>query len=246
MTHSHSDPRPFSVDCDRFDAQLAAFLERDLDASQREWMQQHLVGCTRCHALLADIESLTRQATVLPSMTPSRDLWSGIAARLDTAIVPLHGAVAPAQPFVAAGEIRADVTPIGRRFSVRTFAIAATLLMSVTSAVTWRLARVSPPANAPVAAINDSADRATIVPVVSADVTYEQEIAALREVVNERFTELDSATVAVLQHNLAIIDQAIADSRAALEKDPGSRILSTTLDRALETKLSLMRRVALL
>ena len=238
MTPSHSDPRPLSVDCDRFDEHLMAFLERDLDASPREWMQQHQAECARCHALLAEVEALTREASVLAPMRPSRDLWSGIASRLDTAIVPLHTSLGDTGTSVD----RAITAPAGRRFSVRTFAIAATLLM----AVTWRVARVSPPGTAPVAVANDSVDRATIAQVVSADVTYEQEIAALREVVNERFTELDSATVTVLQRNLAIIDQAIADSRAALEKDPGSRILSTTLDRALETKLSLMRRVALL
>ena len=57
---------------------------------------------------------------------------------------------------------------------------------------------------------------------------------------------LSTMEVAVLRSNLAIIDKAIADSRAALEKDPGSRALSSSLDRALESKLALMRRVSLL
>ncbi len=91
-------------------------------------------------------------------------------------------------------------------------------------------------------------DTRSLQPVANADVdvVYEREIAALRVIVNERFAELDSATVAVLRSNLAIIDKAIADSRAALEKDPGSRALSSSLDRALENKLALMRRVSLL
>lgn len=76
--------------------------------------------------------------------------------------------------------------------------------------------------------------------------TYEREIVALRHIVNAQFRDLDSGTVAVLRRNLNIIDQAILDSRKALARDPHSAGLAVQLDRALEAKLSLMRRVALL
>ncbi|MEP6779268.1 MAG: hypothetical protein ABJC26_05205, partial [Gemmatimonadaceae bacterium] len=58
--------------------------------------------------------------------------------------------------------------------------------------------------------------------------------------------DLDSTTVFEIQRNLKIIDKAIADSRSALIKDPHSRFLSTQLNRALENKLDVLRRVALL
>ena len=85
-----------------------------------------------------------------------------------------------------------------------------------------------------------------LVLVTNPDVVYEREITALRTIVNERFTELDSATVAVLKRNLDIIDKAIDESRQALALDPSSRALSSSLERAVESKLALMRRVALL
>ena len=78
------------------------------------------------------------------------------------------------------------------------------------------------------------------------DAIYEKEISALRRIVNQRFTELDSTTVMELRRNLEMIDQAIGDSRRALRRDPRSGLLSTELDRTLEAKLALMRRVALL
>ena len=81
---------------------------------------------------------------------------------------------------------------------------------------------------------------------VAPEVTYEREITALRRIVNERFTELDSTTVTELRRNLDIIDQAIADSRKALAKDPRSAFVAQQLDRALQAKLELMRKVALL
>lgn len=87
----------------------------------------------------------------------------------------------------------------------------------------------------------------TSVPTAAApEVTYEREIGALRRIVDERFAELDSSTVTELRRNLQIIDQAIADSRKALAKDPRSAFVSSQLDRALQAKLELMRRVALL
>jgi hypothetical protein len=78
------------------------------------------------------------------------------------------------------------------------------------------------------------------------DATYEREIGALRQIVDERFAELDTATVRELRRNLDIIDKAISDSKAALARDPRSPLLSGQLDRALEAKLQLLRRVALL
>ena len=78
------------------------------------------------------------------------------------------------------------------------------------------------------------------------DAIYEREIAALRQIVNKRFASFDTATVSALRQNLETIDRAIADSRKALARDPNSGMLSTELDRTLEAKLALMRRVALL
>jgi hypothetical protein len=189
---------------------------------------------------------------------------------------------------------------------VRTFAIAATMLVAVTSGITWRLAvrgdaaggdaagdKATPAAVASSpAAIADSTDRvndeglpgasveivaaspSTTSSVTSstpalpasgsttrlasrtaafdnrndtdADVVYEREISALRRIVDDRVVELDPVTVRELRRNLDIIDQAIGDSRKALARDPRSALLSTQLDRALETKLALLRRVALL
>jgi len=89
-----------------------------------------------------------------------------------------------------------------------------------------------------VAAVDDELD--------AADATFEREITVLRRIVDERFTELDTATVRELRRNLEIIDRAIADSRDLLQRDPRSGLLAAQLDRALRAKLDLLRRVALL
>jgi anti-sigma factor RsiW len=78
------------------------------------------------------------------------------------------------------------------------------------------------------------------------DAVYGKEIEMLQRVVSERKTQLDSSTVAIIEKNLRIIDAAIAQSRAALAKDPASMLLSAQLTHALDKKVELLRTAALL
>jgi anti-sigma factor RsiW len=78
------------------------------------------------------------------------------------------------------------------------------------------------------------------------DRVYGKEIAALQRIVSQRKTQLDSSTVAIIEKNLQIIDNAIEQSRAALEKDPASLLLSEQLTHALDKKVELLRTAALL
>jgi hypothetical protein len=78
------------------------------------------------------------------------------------------------------------------------------------------------------------------------DAVYGKEIEMLQRVVSERKTQLDSSTVAIIEKNLQIIDAAIAQSRAALAKDPASMLLSDQLTHALDKKVELLRTAALL
>lgn len=265
MTEHTPHPAPTDPACDTFDERLMAYLEGELAPADRAWMDAHRASCARCDALVRDLDDVVAQAAVLPPITPGRDLWSGIAERLDTPIVTLH---ANASDAARAMPPRSLSRPSARRtISVRVFALAATLLIAVTSAITWRVARTNtgsradsgvvattnvagntPPAKpeSVTAPVFDPSAGGGVIPVANADVVYEREISALRTIVNARFAELDSTTVSELRRNIAIIDKAIADSRAALDTDPNSRVLSTSLDRALESKLALMRRVALL
>jgi len=80
----------------------------------------------------------------------------------------------------------------------------------------------------------------------SVEQTYDSEISRLRVIVRQRRLQLDSATVTVLDHNLKVIDDAIAQCKQALSKDPNSRFLMESLNDALDTKVQLLRTAATL
>jgi hypothetical protein len=80
----------------------------------------------------------------------------------------------------------------------------------------------------------------------SSDAVYGKEIEMLLGVVSQRRAQLDPSTIAIIEKNLQIIDKAIAQSRAALAKDPASMLLSGQLTRALDKKVELLRTAALL
>lgn len=80
----------------------------------------------------------------------------------------------------------------------------------------------------------------------SAEFTYDHEIARLLAVYKFKQHDLDSSTVAVVAKNMAIIDEAIAQCRLALRRDPVSGYLMQSLNDALDTKVQLLRTAAAL
>lgn len=238
MTHPN-------LTCEAFESQLPAWLEGDLDMSATADAELHLAACARCRALVADLEQVTDAAAALPVLTPSRDLWAGIEARIAAPVVALP--VRPSRPRWHLGAIAAG-------------------LVAVTSLATWQVARRTAPA--PEAVVSASAPTVTApaptleapiaepvatpvsaeprAPRPAARVTYAEEINKLRAVVEARANDLDPATVAIIESSIATIDAAIVEAKAALDRDPASRFLEAQLNKSLERKLSLLRKAALL
>jgi ribonucleotide reductase alpha subunit len=80
----------------------------------------------------------------------------------------------------------------------------------------------------------------------SAEQTYDREIARLVVVYNQRRPNLDTTTIAVVKKNLKIIDDAIAQTKIALRRDPASQYLMESLNDAFDTKVQLLRKAAML
>jgi hypothetical protein len=284
------------LDCDGFAAELANYLEGDAPDAVRAAVEAHAAGCTDCRLLLEDIGTIRDEAAALPTLTPSRDLWAGIAERIDSPVIPIE---------------RRRSTIVVRRTWARP-AIAAAALVVFTAGITYSVTRVAltgdiasnpstpqqvakiTPVPAPSAVEPSSASVDTSAPTTVASTNpsttppraeparssgtrrttprapessepqsvqlvgggervtramapvYDREIEKLRHIVKTRRTQLDPRTITVLEQSIAVIDSAIAQSRAALKKDPASGYLAKELNNSLEKKVELLRTAAML
>lgn len=244
--------------CDHFDAALSDYLESTLDPAVRAALESHAARCDRCRALLADVSAITTSAAALPELEPSRDLWPGIVDRIAAPVVtlPVAGRRAADRSFVRPWYL-----------APAPLAAAAALLIAATVSVTLLATRTSPSGPSTVASSGastpdtQSVDSLPAIPApaprvknvsgskpnaVPVQQIYASEIAELDSIVRDRRSQLDTGTVAVIEKNLRIIDQAIAQSRAALARDPNSGFLHNQLNNALNQKIALLRTVALL
>jgi hypothetical protein len=248
-----------AISCEQFAEQLADYLESDVSGS-RGGIEAHAAQCAECGALLADLRELRVNAAALSPRVPQRDLWAGIAARIETPVMEISPA-GRLDSWTGRGDRRTQ-----RMRRVWT-GLAAAGLVAVTATVTHELTKqsVAPPVkvaaalptdtpvvNPSAANVTDRAPKRNAAPAPTAlasnkltpEQTYDAEIARLRAVVAARRSSLDTATVSVIEHNLKIIDGAIAQCRQALLKDPASRFLMQSLNDALDTKIQLLRTAA--
>jgi hypothetical protein len=256
-----------AMTCEQFQALLPRLLDDEIEVSGE--MQTHLDGCAACRALVADLRTIEAGAAALPLLEPRRDLWSGIADRIEAPVVPLGG----------------DNRSSGgrRQISWRVAGMAAAALVVVTTAITYQVTRrvqssapivvasnptipiaqtpetvtVERPAEGSTSSAttkqasngasenrNPAPARVVLANNVAARVDYDREILRLRAIVDSGRTRLDPATVALLERNLTIIDSAIVQCRNALARDPASKFLIESLSNAYQTKVKLLRIAA--
>lgn len=221
----------------------------------------HRADCAECTVVWTDLERIGAEARELPRLTPTRDLWSGIEARIADG--------APGRPGRSDGRGGGKLHRFASHPAVR-LATAASLLVAATASVTWTIATRGAPAEphdqltpVTVAAVslpaltNDQLEEAFGVPTAvvarvqqasldEAVAAMDREIEGLEKLLEERRDALDPRTIAVLEASMQLIDTAIAESRRALAADPASRFLATRYTRAYTTKLTLLRDAATL
>jgi hypothetical protein len=106
-----------AMNCDAFSEQLMAYLEHESDEATRAALERHSVSCVDCGAVLADLRKLRIDAANLPALAPSRDLWSGIAVRIEAPVVS-----------IASGRTEDAAVPVAHRRWTRYALMAASLV----------------------------------------------------------------------------------------------------------------------
>ena len=230
--------------------QLSDYLDGELNAGERDAVEAHLRGCTACAAVLNDLKRVVARAAAAEARPPRADLWGGIAERIGPAAAPARVA-----PFAGREAKRFA-------FTAPQLAAAAALLIAVSGGIAWQAAaRIgASDAAASVApsrarATDDAssgaggtgaADFARVEHVSLADAQYDAAVADLEKALKDGRGQLDASTIAVVEHNLQIIDQAINQAREALAGDPANSYLSSHLVEARRRKLDLLRRATAL
>ena len=229
---------------------LSEYLDGELPPAERAACEAHLTGCDECRDVLTDLRGILQLARSDADHPPVSDLWPGVLEQIaptaaDRPRVSWHRR---ADSWTASATPRKQFT-----FTLPQLALAASLLIAVTAGVAYLAAgrAISQPATQEDHPIQAQAEAllpasATVERANFADVQFDQAVADLEKVLDERRDQLDPRTVLVIERNLAAIDQAIREARQALDADPANTFLNSHLADARRKKLELLRQAMML
>ena len=245
------------MNCERCHSLVDDYVDGTLAAGERDAVDAHLAGCEDCRALAADFRAIRSTAGTLERHAPSARAWTNIEAAVERERSRSLGAYVGRifrSGVERSGSDRSGVERSGStRFGAawRPLAIAATLLLLVggTSWVLWN--RMSPTEPAHRTAATATAADPELAQTVEhelklAEEHYQNAIAGLEKITRSESEALDPQVAAVLQKNLEVIDQAIGESRAALQTQPTSDVAQESLFEALRNKVVLLQETVVL
>jgi anti-sigma factor RsiW len=195
---------------------LSEYVDRTLGRDEHAQVARHLETCEACRQLIADLREIARAAAALDPVVPPGRVWARIEKEIRSgrASRPSPGfAVAASWTWLAAAAVLVLAVFIGVRFA---------------------------PSVAPDP--GGSADAAAVEAELQlAEEHYQKAISGLERIASAEDTALDANTAATLQKNLAVINQAIDESRAAVRAEPASQQAQHSLIENVKTKLALLQ-----
>ena len=204
---------------------LSEFVDEALPASAAADVRQHLASCAECRALVRDLTDVKQAARQLTPMQPRPQAWDRVERSLR------------ANPSRRAS------------FQWSRLAAAAALLLAVF--IGYELAglrRLAQPQQAAATAQPSDPAGAEFVEaeLQLAAEHYEKAFTKLQQSMNDGKGSLDPQTAATLEKNLAVVDQAISESRAALRAQPTSAPAQASLLESFKSKISLLEETVAL
>jgi hypothetical protein len=213
---------------DQWTDRLSEYLDGDLTEAERAAVEAHLEDCRECAETLAGLRRIVMRARSLEDRPPAHDLWSGIAKRIGA---PERIEAAPRRRRIA--------------FSVPQLLAAGIALAVLSGGSVWLLR--SSPSSVAVQPTPGPQNGAAITHVGLTTVKgYDAAVNDLEQVLAQGRGKLDTATVRILEQNLAIIDRAIAQARQAVAADSANLYLNSHLAETMRRKIDLLRQAATL
>jgi len=207
------------MSCPETQERLDDYVDGSLPEADFQEVELHLHACLACREEERLLRSLLAQAASLSrELVPSRDLWPGIAERLEAR-------------SVMGGRVRMFF------LSPATLAAAAVLL-----ALLATLRR--PPTDGPKPSLGQAHYVSTLEPSLArAEGEYVRATDSLKAALEARRGSLSPETLRTVDQDLRVIDTALDSLRGALEKEPGNEELSRLLISTHRRKLDVLRNV---
>jgi hypothetical protein len=223
------------MSCQDYSAALAEFVDGALDPARQRELERHVEGCAACRALLADLKSIQAAAFTLDRIELPPHILPALKARI-------------AEEPLPAERGRLLAFPHSRAAWAAWMAAAAALLVITTAGLFSLMRPVTPGSEATgssqtAAAAAGADDVASVLAEVQAATEdFEKAIQKLEQLARSDTGALDPQVAAVFQKNLSVADQAIDESRAALQTQPGSASAQESLFDAMRSKVALLQQ----
>jgi hypothetical protein len=218
------------MSCQEINGRLDDYVDGSLSPDERGRVEEHLAGCAACREELEALRGLLDSAAGLArEIEPGHDLWPSIEGRL-----------ARAEPAVARGGWRSQAW-VG-------LAAAAALVAAVTIQVSRQADSPETAGAEPVEPV--AVEAAASFSVISEEVRVRNGLQQVREdllrSIIERRESLDPETQELVDRNLELIDQAVAEIYQALEENPENQRLEFLLAATYQREVEFLKKMNLL
>ncbi len=215
--------------CQDLEHLLDGFVDGQTTPDERRQVEQHLAGCAECREIVKETRALLAATTTLArQIPPGRDLWPGVRAGVGGRRIA-----------------RSTTAYAWNGARTRWIGLAASLLVVVLAGSTalWLHEGDRTPAGGEASGTALPAGYEESTTIDDQVREYVEAAELLQASIRQRRTQLSPETLLVLEKNLSIIDQAIAEVRGVLESDPADRGNALMLQAMHQQKVELLRRV---
>ncbi len=220
------------MSCERYAEHLSDLIDGEIEDAARAETEAHLERCPSCRAIAADLRRIRTAAGALTPHVPPVHVWPRLQERL-----AVTSTSSPREENVGHASREA-------LWSWRWLAVAASLVL-VTGLSVWLVRSMTQPGSRPPGAPAPVDATAMVESVESeleaAEGHYQRAIAGLEQIAQAEQAALDPTVAADLQLSMTVLDDAIAESRAALGSEPESRSARSSLFEALRRKVALLQ-----
>jgi len=211
---------------------LDDYVTGELSEDARAPVAEHVSICAICSAEVESLRRILERAMELPkSIDPPAEAWSNIRSAI------LRDEKLPAS---RAGGIGGAFWRVPWVMAAAAVVVAA--LSSTTTALYLNSRAASRTASTAIGSSTEIATPESLAAFTIEENNYLRQASMLQDLLDQQESSLAPETVAQLKTSLRTIDEAIAEARNALARDPSNKLLVEMLSANYKQKVDLLRR----